>query len=158
MKKRGRPCRVCNHPRVGEIDEALRNGAKVLTLVDVYGIGEGNLRRHLKNHLQAVAAAPVALPTSEPAVVSKLLQLRTLKVLRDAEASGDPRVVLAALRAGRENLEQAVRLRAQEPPPYDPARDELLAALRDRLALTLRGFPEALGAVRADFAALAREQ
>lgn len=160
MRKRGRPCRVCNHPRAGEIDEALRNGAKVLTLVDVYGIGEGNLRRHAKNHLKPAgpAPAPEAGAASEPSTVARLLQLRTMKVLRDAEASGDPRVVLAALRASRENLEQAVRLRAQEPPPYDPARDELLSTLRDRLAATLRDFPEALEAVRADFAALAGEQ
>lgn len=158
MRKRGRPCRVCDHPRRAEVDEALRNRASIPALVSLYGIGEGNLRRHAKNHLRLDAQAPEALATSEPAIVSKLLQLRTLKVLRDAEASGDPRVVLAALRASRENLEQAVRLRAQEPPAYDPARDELLAALRDRLARTLRDYPEALDAVRADFAAVAEEQ
>lgn len=158
--KRGRPCRVCQHPRRAEIDEALRNRAKIATLVSLYGIGEGNLRRHQKNHLQAapVGAAPETLPASEPSTVARLLQLRTMKVLRDAEASGEPRVQLAALRAARENLEQAVRLRAQEPPPYDPARDELLSALRDRLASTLRAFPEALDAVRADFATIAGEQ
>lgn len=157
--KRGRPCRVCQHPRRAEIDEALRNRAKIATLVSLYGIGEGNLRRHAKNHLQAAAApAPAAEASSEPSTVARLLQLRTMKVLRDAEASGEPRVQLAALRAARENLEQAVRLRAQEPPPYDPARDELLSALRDRLAGTLRDFPDALAAVRADFAALAGEQ
>ena len=158
--KRGRPCRVCQHPRLREIDEALRNGAKVLTLVSLHGIGEGNLRRHAKNHLLAAVPAPEAeaAGTSEPSTVARLLQLRTMKVLRDAEASGDPRVVLAALRVSREHLEQAVRLRAQEPPPYDPARAELLRTLRDRLASTLRGFPDALAAVRADFAALAGEQ
>lgn len=158
--KRGRPCRVCQHPRRGEIDEALRNKAKVSALVSLYGIGEGNIRRHAKNHLSPADSAPAAesLPSSEPSTVARLLQLRTMKVLRDAEASGEPRVQLAALRAARENLEQAVRLRAQEPPPYDPARDELLAALRDRLATTLRAFPEALDAVRADFATVAGEQ
>jgi hypothetical protein len=158
--KRGRPCRVCQHPRVREIDAALRDRAKIAVLVGLYGIGEGNLRRHAKNHLQAAPApAPAeSLPSSEPSTVARLLQLRTMKVLRDAEASGEPRVQLAALRAARENLEQAVRLRAQEPPPYDPARDELLAALRDRLASTLRAYPEALDAVRADFATIAGEQ
>jgi hypothetical protein len=155
--KRGRPCRVCQHPRRAEIDEALRNRAKIAVLVSLYGVGEGNLRRHAKNHLQP-ATEPATEPASEPAIVAKLLQLRTLKVLRDAEASGEPRVQLAALRAARENLEQAVRLRAQEPPPYDPARDELVSALRDRLTATLRDFPDALAAVRADFAALAGEQ
>lgn len=156
---RGRPCRVCQHPRRAEIDQALRDRASIATLVSLHGIGEGNLRRHAKDHLQAVAAPPPAPEaSSEPSTVARLITLRTMKVLRDAEASGEPRVQLAALRAARENLEQAVRLRAQEPPPYDPARDELLSALRDRLAGTLRDFPDALAAVRADFAALAGEQ
>ena len=156
--KRGRPCRVCQHPRRPEIDQALRDRASIATLVSLHGIGEGNLRRHQKNHLQPAPEPVVPTSSSEPAAVARLITLRTMKVLRDAEASGEPRVQLAALRAARENLEQAVRLRAQEPPPYDPARDELLSALRDRIATTLRDFPEAAAAVRADFAALAGEQ
>ena len=157
-EKGGRPCRVCSHPRRAEIETALRNGAKVATLVEVYGVGEGNIRRHAKNHAKA-GAVPAqtnqVLPDAEPSKLAKLLSLRTLKVLRDGEASGNPRVQLAALRVARENLETVAKLRATEPADYAPERDELLAALRDRLAATLRGYPEALEAVRADFRAVA---
>lgn len=153
-EKGGRPCRVCHHPRRLEIETALRNGAKVGTLVELYGVGEGNIRRHAKNHAKAGAVPSKpgqVLPDGEPSKLAKLLSLRTLKVLRDGEASGNPRVQLSALRVARENLETVAKLRATEPADYAPERDELLSALRDRLAATLRDYPEALDAVRGDF-------
>ena len=54
----GRPCRVCTHPRRGEIDAALRNGARLPELVDVFGLPKENIRRHAKNHLRLDAQAP----------------------------------------------------------------------------------------------------
>lgn len=152
--KTGRPCRVCQHPKRPEIDAALRNGEKISTLVKLYGLGEGNLRRHKANHLTAPAeAAPAS--GNDPSKMATLIQLKTMKLLRDAEASGSQRVALAALRQARENLETLAKVRATEPAPYDPVRDEVLTAIRDRLAATLSEFPEALERVLADFRELA---
>lgn len=152
--KTGRPCRVCQHPKRPEIDAALRNGEKISTLVGVYGVGEGNLRRHKVNHLTAPAeAAPAS--GNDPAKMVTLIQLKTMKLLRDAEASGSQRVALAALRQARENLETLAKVRATEPAPYDPARDELVIQLRDRIARTLAECPACRQKVADDFRQIA---
>ena len=151
------PCRVCNHPKRQTIESAYRDGAKVPTLVKTYHVGEGNLRRHFKNHMGTAGqpAGPViSVRADDPAKVLRYLTLQTSRILKDAEDNGTRREQLAALRQARENLEAVAKIRASEPPVYDPLRDELLGQLRDRLAKTLRDFPDALAAVRADFAGL----
>jgi hypothetical protein len=163
VTKPGRKCRVCEHPQRQAIDAALRSGERIATLIGLHGIGEGNIRRHKANHLTAApvidatkAPVPAAVTTPDNAAgMTRLVLLKTMQLLRNAEHEGSRREVLAALRAATENLETLSKIRATEPPPYDPARDDLLIQLRDRLAQTLKSCPTCRQRVADDLRAIA---
>ncbi len=163
MSKTGRPCRACNHPKRGRLEEALRTRDDRANIAAEFDLSVDGLRRHLAHSRPPQERPAVAQegrqearggatgPSGSPADVARLLTLRALKVAAEADEAGAPRVALSASRVARELVETAIKARAIEPPPYDPLRDEVLAALRDRLSRTLAGFPEALEAVRRDF-------
>lgn len=167
MSRTGRPCRACGHPERGRLEEALRTRTDRANIAAEFDLSLDGLRRHVAHSRKAQerpalaqegaeeARGPEFGPSASPDAVTRLLTLRTLKLASQADEAGSPRIALAATRVSRELVETSLRARAAEPPPFDPLRDELLAAMRDRLSKTLEAFPEAREAVRLDFEALA---
>ena len=161
-----RPCKACGHSERGRLEEAIRSRGEraFAAIAEEFGLSETGLRRHVATHSRAPQDRPAAAqegpqearggaggPSGSPADVARLLTLRALKVAAEADEAGAPRIALSASRVARELVETSLRAKAVEPPPYDPLRDEVLAALRDRLSRTLEAFPEAREAVRLDF-------
>ncbi|MHB1046643.1 MAG: hypothetical protein ACYC4P_11590 [Thermoanaerobaculia bacterium] len=164
-----RPCKACGHRERGRLEAAIRSrGERALSAIaEEFALSETGLRRHVAQHSREAQERPAFAqerpeearaqesgPSASPDAVTRLLTLRTLKLASQADEAGSPRIALAATRVSRELVETSLRAKAAEPPPYDPLRDELLAAMRDRLSKTLEAFPEAREAVRLDFEAL----
>lgn len=155
MKRTGRPCKVCAHPRRREIDGDLRAGLAVATMAEHYGLPDKSgraLQRHRAHLAEATIVASQPAATAPPVDMARLLELKSIRALVEAEASPNPRLRSAALRQARENLEAAARARASSPPDYAALRDPILMQLRDRLAAALRPYPEAALAAAAALA------
>lgn len=142
-----RQCIVCTSSRRGAIERDIHAGIPAPKIAAAYGLADKAgraVRRHAGNHMAAPAAeAPATSPTVD---MARLLELKTMRALVEAEASPNPRLRAAAIRQARETLEAATRARAAAPPDYSPLRDPIVAQIRDRLAAALRPFPEAAAA------------
>ena len=101
-------CSVCTHPDRAAIDQEILVGTPVRDIAGHYGIGKSSIDRH-KKHI------PVALLKAQEAVVVsnadtllhqvKDLQSKALQILTDAQAAGDPKTALMAIREARSTLE-----------------------------------------------------
>ncbi len=141
-----RPCLVCTSPRRGAIERDIRAGIPLAKIAEAYELADKSgraLQRHRDNHMRSAPAAPEPATRTSSADMARLLELRSMRAMIEAEASPNPRVRASALRQARENLEAAARARASVPPDYSALRDPILFAIRDRLAAALRPFPEA---------------
>jgi translation initiation factor IF-2 len=109
-----RSCTVCAHPERGAIDEALVGGASNRSLASLYDVSEAAMRRHRTNHLPATLTK--AQDAEEVAQADELLrqvralQSKTLSILLKAEAAGDLRTALSAIREARSNVELLAKL------------------------------------------------
>jgi hypothetical protein len=110
-----RTCTVCSHPERSDLDEALVAGESTGKLAGRYRtIHERALRRHRDNHLPAKLV--LAHEAEEVATADNLLekvqdfQSRTLAILDKAEAAGDLRTALGAIREARGNVELLAKL------------------------------------------------
>jgi hypothetical protein len=108
-----RSCTVCSHPERGLIDDALLAGAAYRHIAARFNVSTGALQRHREHipfHLlKAQDAAEVAHADNLLEQV-KHLQSRALTILDKAEASGDLRTALSAIREARGNLELLAKL------------------------------------------------
>jgi hypothetical protein len=108
-----RLCTVCSHPERGLIDDALLAGATYRHIAARFNVSTGALQRHREHipfHLvKAQDAAEVAHADNLLEQV-KSLQARALTILDKAEASGDLRTALSAIREARGNLELLAKL------------------------------------------------
>ncbi len=108
-----RLCTVCSHPERGLIDDALLAGAAYRHIAARFNVSTGALQRHREHipfHLlKAQDAAEVARADTLLEQV-KSLQARALTILDKAEASGDLRTALSAIREARGNLELLAKL------------------------------------------------
>lgn len=107
-------CSICHHPDRQAIDEGILAGTAYRTLKEQYGISLAAINRHRASHLperlvKAVEAAEVA---SADTLLDQVrdLQTRALRILEQAEASGDLRTAIAAIREARGNLELLARM------------------------------------------------
>ena len=144
-----RPCVDCTSSRRGAIERDIRARIPVAKIAEAYALADKSgraVQRHRDNHMDAAAPADGTPARSTTADMARLLELKTMRALVEAEASPNPRIRAAALRQARENLEAASRARASTPPDYSALRDPIVAQLRDRLAAALRPFPEAAAA------------
>jgi hypothetical protein len=107
-----RPCSVCTHPKRDEIDSALLIGESLRNIAKQFSVGSTAVFRH-KDHVSKtlVKAAEADAEIREITRGEDLLQQvrdlnqRTLRILRDAETTGDSRTALAAVREARGNAE-----------------------------------------------------
>ncbi len=108
-----RSCSICLHPEREEINAALLSETPLRDMARRYATSKDALarhREHLPVHLvKAQDAAEVAQADNLLEQV-KSLQARALTILDKAEASGDLRTALSAIREARGNLELLAKL------------------------------------------------
>jgi len=103
------PCTVCHHPRLEEINTALVSGTPRLRIAKTFGLKEPAVRYHAGRHLPEYLG--LAHRASEVATADRLLEKvrrtvgRLESLVDKADASGDPRTMLLAVRELRPWLE-----------------------------------------------------
>ena len=115
-----RPCSICTHPDRKTIDQQLLNGTPYRTVGKQHTVGVSAVFRHRRDHLtklmaQAVEARGVQELGYGDDLLGQLEYLngKTLKILDEAEAMGDRRVALAAIREARSTIELNAKLCGQ---------------------------------------------
>ena len=111
------PCTICVHPARDLIDRALVACEPNRRIAALYSVTEQSIRRHKLVHLpetltSARAATEVARADD---LLNEVIQLqaRTQTILSTAEAAGDLRTAIAAIREARGNAELIARLAGQ---------------------------------------------
>ncbi len=115
-----RPCTVCTHPDHETIDRDLLSGTPYRAVGKRYGVGTSAVFRHKRDHItqliaQAVEARGVRDLEYGDDLLGQLQSLngRAMSILDDAEASGDRRAELAAIREVRSIIELNAKLCGQ---------------------------------------------
>lgn len=108
-----RTCTVCNHAERSEIDRALLSGEPYRNIAQRFGTSPTALYRHkehLPNELVKAQAAEEVAQADNLLEQVKSLQTRALSILDRADAAGDLRTALSAIREARGNLELLAKL------------------------------------------------
>lgn len=109
-----RVCTICNHQERAAINAALLAGEPFRHIAARYGTSTGALQRHKDEHMPlALVKAKEAEEIAEADDLLgqvRALQGRALTILDKAEAAGDLRTALTAIREARGNLELLARL------------------------------------------------
>jgi hypothetical protein len=149
-----RSCTVCAHPKREEIDRALVEGVSAAEISGRYRtVGERAVRRHRSNHLPAklVMAEKAAEVAEADSLLDQVgdLQRRALAILDTAEAAGELKTALSAIREARGNLELLAKLLGEldERPVVNLNVSSEWLELRAVIVTALEPHPEALGAV-----------
>jgi len=112
-----RPCTVCTHKDVENINKRLLGGEIYRTIADDTGLSETALKRHKAEHIPAKAAK--ATKAVEVAKADGLLEdIRGLRetamgILQKAEESGDLKTALLGIREARGCLELLAKVEGQ---------------------------------------------
>jgi hypothetical protein len=155
-----RPCTVCQHEDRATIDKRLVAGAAIAALSRETGLSEDALARHQAAHvpLKLVKAAEVEEVAEAGDLLSQVryLQTRAMGILTKAEASGDLRTALQAIREARANLELLAKLLGQL--QQEGTVNVLIAPewlqVRAHMLTALAPYPEARCALAASLATL----
>ena len=109
-----RRCTICTHTDRDTINQMLVGGNTFRTIAHHFACSEDALKRHKRDHL------PVALVSARNAQEAvnadglldqvRSLQSRAMSILGKAEAAGDLRTALGAIRETRGNLELLAKL------------------------------------------------
>ncbi len=109
-----RVCTICNHPDRAAIDAALLAGEPYRHIAARTDTSTGALQRHKEEHLPVTLVrareAEDAAHADDLLAQVRDLQSRALAILDTAEAAGELRTALAAIREARGNLELLARL------------------------------------------------
>jgi hypothetical protein len=148
-----RVCTVCAHPKRTEIDAALVSGDSFRNIAQRFALGHYTVRRHHADHLPA--ALTKATEATEVAQADTLLaqvrdlQSRALAILDAAEAQGDLRTALGAIREARGNLELLAKLLGEldERPVVNLVMAPEWLTIRAAILMALSAYPEARQAV-----------
>jgi hypothetical protein len=111
-------CSVCAHPDIDEINAALVAGAKQTDLVTRYELrSKFAVSRHFTNHIPAALAlareAEVVASSDDLLAKVQELEARAQRVAHSAEASGERRTVLLAVRELARIVELLAKLRGE---------------------------------------------
>ena len=148
-----RSCTVCEHPEREAIDRALVGETSNLSVSSLFGVSESAVRRHKVNHLPAKLV--MAQAAEEVAEADSLLdqvrglQDRAYAILGKAEAAGELRTALGAIREARGNLELLAKLLGEldERPQINIHLSPEWLELRAVIITALEPHPDARGAV-----------
>ena len=148
-----RVCSVCTHPDRPAIDQALAGGKPLRETSALFRVSEDALWRHREDHLPATLAK--AAEAAEAARADDLLaevrdlKARALGILDTAEAAGDLRAAVAAIREARGCIELLAELAHEL--DRRPVLNVLLLPewlqVRSALLEALQPYPEARTAV-----------
>src|SRR5215470_8551522 len=101
-----RTCSVCRNPRRDSINEALLTGQSLRNVAERFGTSVTALHRHRKEIPKKIVKATEARDIMGDTLLTQVRGLigKANAILERAEASGDDRVALQALRETRETL------------------------------------------------------
>lgn len=157
------PCSVCSHTAIDTINKLIASGEKNRRVAALYNLTEASIRRHkASKHIPAklvkAADARERLSADRLLDVMENLMGEAIATLRDAKASGDNRVRLAAVREARETarillevageLDNGTTVTVINNPQWVAIRTVVLHALepypeaKARLVEALAGVPE----------------
>jgi len=102
-----RPCSVCNHPEVDQINRLILSGEMSFRkIAERFGISTTAVYRHGQEHIpiQATKASEAVEVAKADDLLSDIISLKTrgLSLLDQAEETGDLKTAVSALRAIRE--------------------------------------------------------
>ncbi len=108
------PCSICASPVRHAIDVAIVAGTPNRRVAALFDVSEQAVRRHRAAHLPAQMArardAAELADADDLVAQARALQARTLAILDEADAAGDRRVALAAIREARSTLQLVAQL------------------------------------------------
>lgn len=147
-----RTCTLCNHKERDAIDLVLLEGQPYRRIATQFNVSEAAVRRH-RDHLpgtliRAHEAAEVAHADNLLEQV-RALQTRALSILDRADAAGDLRTALSAIREARGNLELLAKLlgELQQEGTVNITLSPEWISLRAKLVTALLPYPEVAQAV-----------
>ena len=112
-----RVCTACAHPDRDILDRSLVRGEPLRRIAAAHGLSESALHRHESAHLPAALAAAEDARRSSSADSllgeSLALQAKALDLMAQAEAQGDVRAAVVALKEARECVELRARIGAE---------------------------------------------
>ena len=147
-----RRCTVCASPQREELERALLRGVPKRQIAAAHGLTEAALGRHERSHLPAllVQGETARRAASADALLAETLAMqgKALDLLARAEAEGDLRCAVAALRELREIVELRARLaermlaaEAEQPPAIVVEVRESLGRKLEELGARLASLP-----------------
>lgn len=126
----GPMCKVCSHIRRKEIDQALVSGVPTRRVARQFGLDHNTVGRHRSNHLPTLLARAqdqLELRHSQDlAMTLNRLYQKGHDLMLRAEAEGDTRAALVALRELVNVVEVAARAAGVAEAPPLPARGPIL--------------------------------
>lgn len=109
-----RKCSSCSHPKRADIDQALVNDESLRKIAEKFSLKITSVHRHKKSHLPAFLTKAVdaeeIIRADDLLAQVRNLQTKALSILAKAEAAGDLKIALQAIREARGNLELLARL------------------------------------------------
>lgn len=109
-----KPCSICNHQRRSDIETAILNGTPYRQIKEWYDVSTSAIARHKQDHIntQLIRSLPPVVIAENVSLTDQLrdIHARTLSILMGAEASGDGRTALIAIRECRSNLELLAKI------------------------------------------------
>jgi hypothetical protein len=148
-----RPCTVCTHKDIEEINKRLLGDEIYRTIADDTGLSETSLKRHKAEHIAATAAR--ASKAAEVAKADGLLEdikglrQKAMGILQKAEESGDLKTALLGIREARGCLELLAKVEGQlsDRPQINILINPEWIQLRTQIINSLEPYPEAKEAV-----------
>jgi len=137
----GRPCTVCAHDRRDEIDRELVDGTAAGEIAGNTGLSRSAIDRHRDHIPQAVARArDVAEIARAEGLLAYTVALteRAMLLLEGAEADGDRKTAIAAVREVRECLRLLNTLRPQPVPDMAMVAEILASELEPTMLRRIR--------------------
>ncbi len=158
IRRVGRPCKVCNHQQIKEIDAAILAGdATDGEVARKFALGHDAVARHRVNHVptKAMRAAIAEHVAGEGAHALDLLasadELRSeaLRVLRETQESGDREMQPKAIREAARLLELMGKLRGEvnDSVQVNVMLAPVIGSLQSVILVALLPFPAARAAV-----------
>ena len=111
-----RTCTICVHPEAKLLDQRLVSGEAFRHIAARFEVSTGSLQRHKAAHLPASLTkardAEEVIRADDLLDQARSLQEKALSILSKAEAAGDLRGALGAIRESRGNLELLAKMLA----------------------------------------------
>jgi len=148
-----RPCTVCTHKDIENINKRLLGGEIYRTIADDTGLSETALKRHKSEHIPVAAAK--ASKAVEVAKADGLLEdinglrEKAMSILQKAEESGDLKTALLGIREARGCLELLAKVEGKlnDRPQINILINPEWIQLRTLIINSLEPYPEAKEAI-----------